>query len=177
MINFLYFYFCMGYLIHKYQNAFQAYKFFLFCISLFFFSLSICMNWTVPCDKVDINYLLTVQWKFFIQIFVGLSGAIVVIGICELIYKFLEIKDCREHSIKTKYHWKVYLGIYVVQTFIIERSVTKYIKLNEVIISSTFTDFIFIPLIGFVLCLICYYIVCLTQPIKIINILFYGNQQ
>lgn len=178
MINFLYFYFCMGYLIHKYQNAFQAYKFFLFCISLFFFSLSICMNWTVPCDKVDINLLINSPMKFFIQIFVGLSGAIVVIGICELIYKFFGKKRIVENILsKLSIIGRYTLGIYVVQTFIIERSVTKYIKLNEVIISSTFTDFIFIPLIGFVLCLICYYIVCLTQPIKIINILFYGNQQ
>ena len=137
-----------------------------------------CMNWTVPCDKVDINLLINSPMTFFIQIFVGLSGAIVVIGICELIYKFFGKKRIAENILsKLSIIGRYTLGIYVVQTFIIERSVTKYIKLNEVIISSTFTDFIFIPLIGFVLCLICYYIVCLTQPIKIINILFYGNQQ
>ena len=68
------------------------------------------------------------------------------------------------------------LGIYVVQTFIIERLITAYIKLNEVVISPAFTDFIFIPLIGSTLCLVCYYVVRITQPIKIINIFFMGDR-
>ena len=69
------------------------------------------------------------------------------------------------------------LGIYVVQTFIIERLITAYIKLNEIVISSAFTDIIFIPLIGSALCLVCYYVVRITQSIKVINILFYGGQK
>ena len=55
------------------------------------------MNWTVPCDKVDINLLINSPMTFFIQIFVGLSGAIVVIGICELIYKFFGKKRIAEN--------------------------------------------------------------------------------
>ena len=58
MINFLYFYFCMGYLIHKYQTGFQAYRVPLFCVSLFFFIFAVCMHWTIPCEKVDLNLLI-----------------------------------------------------------------------------------------------------------------------
>lgn len=116
--------------------------------------------------------------KFVVQVFVGFSGSIVIIGICELIYKFLgKRKRIEKVLLYFSTIGRYTLGIYVVQTFIIERLITAYIKLNEVVISPAFTDFIFIPLIGSALCLVCYYVVRITQPIKIINILFYGGQK
>ena len=178
MINFLYFYFCVGYFIHKYQDYFQSYRVLLFGISLVFFIVAICMNWANPSEKIDINLLMFSPIKFVVQIFVGFSGSIVIIGICELIYKF---SGKRKRIEKVLLYFSTIgrytLGIYVVQTFIIERLITAYIKLNEVVISPAFTDFIFIPLIGSALCLVCYYVVRITQPIKIINILFYGGQK
>ena len=178
MINFLYFYFCMGYLIHKYQTGFQAYRVPLFCVSLFFFIFAVCMHWTIPCEKVDLNLLIYSPMKFVIQILVGLSGSIVVIGICELIYKIFGKKRIVKNILsRLSTVGRYTLGIYVIQTFIIERTLTAFVKLNEVVISSTFTDFVLIPLIGSALCFVCYYVVRLTQPIKIINILFYGGQK
>ena len=171
MINFLYFYFCVGYLIHRHLDYLQTYKVFLFSISLVFFIVALCLNWTNPPEKVDINLLI-------LQVFVGLSGSIVVIGICELIYKFLGKRQRVEKFLSYFSTIGRYtLGIYVVQTFIIERLITVYIKLNEAILSPAFTDFIFIPLIGSALCIVCYYVVRLTRPIKIINILLYGGQK
>ena len=178
MINYLYFYFCVGYLIHKHLDYLQIYKVLLFSISLVFFIVALCLNWTNPPEKVDINLLMYSPFKFVVQVFVGLSGSIIVIGVCELIYKLFG-KWQRVGKVLSYFSTigRYTLGIYVVQTFIIERIITVYIKLNEAIISPTFTDFIFIPLIGSALCLVCYYLVRLTQPIKIINILFYGGQK
>ena len=177
MINFLYFYFCIGYLIHKYQDYSQIYKVPLFCVSLLFFIFAIYMHWTNPCEKVDINLLIYSPMKFIIQILVGFAGSTVVIGICELIYKLFGKKQIAEKMLSFFSTIGRYtLGIYVIQTFIIERSVTAFIKLKEVVISTAFTDFILIPLVGIVLCFVCYYVVRLTQPIKIINLLFYGGQ-
>lgn len=178
MINFLYFYFCMGYLIHKYQTGFQTYRVALFCVSLFFFVIAVCMRWANPCDKVDLSLLVYSPMKFMIQLLVGFSGSIVVIGICELIYKIFGNEQIGKHILSGLSTVGRYtLGIYVVQTFMIERTLTEYVKWNEVFISSAFTDFVFIPLIGSVMCFVCYYVVRLTQPIKIINILFYGGQK
>ena len=178
MINFLYFYFCMGYLIHKYQTGFQTYRVALFCVSLFFFVIAVCMRWANPCDKVDLNLLVYSPMKFMIQLLVGFTGSIVVIGICELIYKIFGNEQIGRHILSGLSTVGRYtLGIYVVQTFMIERTLTEYVKWNEVFISSAFTDFVFIPLIGSVMCFVCYYVVRLTQPIKIINILFYGGQK
>ena len=178
MINFLYFYFCVGYLIHKYQDYIQSYRVSLFVFSLVFFIAAVCMHWTNPSEKVDINLLMFSPFKFVVQVFVGLSGSIVVIGICELIYKLF---GKRQRAGKVLSYFSTIgrytLGIYIVQTFIIERLITVYIKLNEAVISPAFTDFIFIPLIGSALCCVCYYVVRLTQPIKIIKILFYGGQK
>ena len=178
MINFLYFYFCVGYLIHKYLDYLQIYKVSLFGISLVFFIVAVCLHWANPSEKVDINLLMYNPSKFVVQVFVGLSGSIVVIGICELIYKLFG-KRQRVGKILSYFSTigRYTLGIYVVQTFIIERLITAYIKLNEAFISPAFTDIIFIPLIGSALCLVCYYVVRITQPIKIINILFYGGQK
>ena len=178
MINFLYFYFCVGYFIHKYQDYFQTYRVPLFGISLVFFIVAACLHWANPSEKIDINLLMYNPSKFVVQVFVGLSGSIVVIGICELIYKLFG-KRQRVRKILSYFSTigRYTLGIYVVQTFIIERLITAYIKLNEVVISPVFTDIIFIPLIGSALCLGCYYVVRITQPIKIINILFYGGQK
>ena len=178
MINFLYFYFCIGYLIHKHLDYLQTYKVPLFSISLAFFIVALCLNWTNSSEKVDIILLRYSPFKFILQVIVGLSGSIVVIGICELIYKLFGKRQRVEKFLSYFSTIGRYtLGIYVVQTFIIERLITVYIKLNEAIISPAFTDFIFIPLIGSALCLVCYYVVRLTQPIKIINILFYGGQK
>ena len=178
MINFLYFYFCVGYLIHKHFDNLQTYKVPLFSISLVFFIVAHCLNWTNSPEKVDINLLMFSPIKFVVQVFVGFSGSIVIIGICELIYKFLgKRKRIEKVLLYFSTIGRYTLGIYVVQTFIIERLITAYIKLNAVVISPAFTDFIFIPLIGSALCLVCYYVVRITQPIKIINILFYGGQK
>ena len=176
MINFLYFSFCIGYLIHKYQDYSQIYKVPLFCVSLLFFIFAVYMHWTNPCEKVDINLLIYSPMKFIIQILVGFAGSIVVIGTCELIYKLFGKKRIAEKMLSFFSTIGRYtLGIYVIQTFIIERSATAFIKLKEVVISTAFTDFILIPLVGIVLCFVCYYVVRLTQPIKIINLLFYGG--
>ena len=178
MINFLYFYFCIGYFIHKYQGRIQAYRAALFFGSAVFFIVSVCCHWAVPCAKVDAGFILHSPMAFVLQLLVGLSGSIVVIGLCEIVYKMsgkgqVAVKVLSKLSTVGRYT----LGIYVIQTFIIERTLTAFVKLNEVVISSTFTDFVLIPLIGSALCFVCYYVVRLTQPIKIINILFYGGQK
>lgn len=178
MINFLYFYFCVGYLIHKHLDNLQTYKVPLFSILLVFFIVAHCLNWTNSPEKVDINLLMFSPIKFVVQVFVGFSGSIVIIGICELIYNLFGKRQRVEKFLSYFSTIGRYtLGIYVVQTFIIERLITAYIKLNEVVISPAFTDFIFIPLIGSALCIVCYYVVRLTRPIKIINILLYGGQK
>ena len=178
MIIFLYFYFCVGYLIHKHLDNLQTYKVPLFSILLVFFIVAHCLNWTNSPEKVDINLLMFSPIKFVVQVFVGFSGSIVIIGICELIYNLFGKRQRVEKFLSYFSTIGRYtLGIYVVQTFIIERLITAYIKLNEVVISPAFTDFIFIPLIGSALCIVCYYVVRLTRPIKIINILLYGGQK
>ena len=120
MVNFLYFYFCIGYLLHKYECRISTHKILLFLISLICFIIAIYNRWTFPCEKVD---------------------------------------------------------LYVVQTFLIERTLSAFIKLDNFSVSPVLIDFIFVPLIGFILCVACYYIVRISQWSKIINILFYGGQK
>ena len=116
MINFLYFYF--GYLIHRHLDYLQTYKVPLFSISLAFFIVAVYLNWTNPPEKFDINLLMFSPIKFVVQVFVGLSGSTVVIGICELIYKLF---GKRQTAGKVLSYFSTIgrctLGIYIVQTY------------------------------------------------------------
>lgn len=173
-INFLYFYFCVGYLLHKWQDKIQSLKLPLFVFSLLFFVFSIGKHWAVPYQKIDMSFLLHSSLLFLVQVLIGLSGALVVVGICALIDKLRGQKGCkvfRGLSVIGKYT----LGIYVVQTFVLERSLPQFSFLNNSLLNSSLTDYIVIPLIGFVLCIICYFIVRLTARINLINTLFYGG--
>ena len=38
-------------------------------------------------------------------------------------------------------------------------------------------DYLFIPLVGFVICIVCYFVVRFTQQVKLINTLFYGGMK
>ena len=51
MINFSIL-FCVGYLIHKHLDYLQTYKVPLFGISLVFFIVALCLNWTNPPEKL-----------------------------------------------------------------------------------------------------------------------------
>lgn len=178
MINFLYFYFGLGYLIHKYQDRIYKYGVLILIFSVIWFVIAIYKQWTVPCERVDWVFLTHFPFKFIIQILTGFSGSILIIGCCKLANNlFVWNKTLNNILSKLSLIGRYTLGIYVVQTFLIERLLTAYIKLNNDSISPVLIDFILIPLIGLILCIICCYIVRITQRYKIINLLFYGGQK
>lgn len=176
MINFLYFYFGLGYLIHKYQDRIYKYGVLILIFSVIWFVIAIYKQWTVPCERVDWVFLTHFPFKFIIQILTGFSGSILIIGCCKLANNlFVRNKTLNNILSKLSLIGRYTLGIYVVQTFLIERLLTAYIKFNSDSISPILIDFVLIPLIGLILCIICCYIVRKTQRYRIINLLFYGG--
>ena len=178
MVNFLYFYFCIGYLLHKYESRISTYKIPLFLISLICFIFSIYNQWTSPCEKVGLYFIIHYPIKFLMQTLIGFWGSVTIIGFCWFVdcisaYNEMWKNFISQLSIMGRYT----LGIYVVQTFLIERILSAFIRLDYLSVSPILIDFVFIPFIGFVLCITCYYIVRITQRNRIINTLFYGGQK
>lgn len=178
MINFLYFYFCLGYVIHKYQERIYRYSVLIFIFSIIYFVIAIYKQWAMPCERVDWEMITLFPVKFIIQILTGFSGSIMIIGCCKLIDNFfVQKKMLNNILLKLSLVGKYTLGIYVVQTFLIERLLVAYIKFNKNFISPALIDFVLVPLIGLLLCIICCYVVRITQRNRIINSLFYGGQK
>ena len=172
-INFLYSYFIIGYLLHKWQDTIYRYRLSLFICSVLFFICSVSLHWAVPCVKVDLYFLLHSPMSFVRQLFVGLSGSIVVVGMCEIIDYFVKQKEAiHKYIAYLSVVGRFTLGIYVVQTFLLERS---FPILPIVEVKPYLIDYIVVPIIGFMVCVVCYYVVKLTKQIKLMNTLFYGG--
>ena len=65
-MNFLYFYFIVGYLFHKWQSRIMKFRLGIFVISLLFFIYSINCLWAIPCKRVDLMFLLQSPQLFVI---------------------------------------------------------------------------------------------------------------
>ena len=176
-MNFLYFYFIVGYLFHKWQSRIMKFRLGIFVISLLFFIYSINCHWAIPCKRVDLMFLLQSPQLFVIQLFTGLCGSLTIVGVCSLVDKFVKSNSFgHEILLGLSLIGRYTLGIYVVQTFLLEKSLPTF---NEGLsfINSGLMDYLFIPLVGFVICIVCYFIVRFTQQVKLINTLFYGGMK
>lgn len=176
-MNFLYFYFIVGYLFHKWQSRIMKFRLGIFVISLLFFIYSINCHWAIPCKRVDLMFLLQSPQLFVIQLFTGLCGSLTIVGVCSLVDKFVKSNSFgHEIILGLSLIGRYTLGIYVVQTFLLEKSLPTF---NEGLsfINSGLMDYLFIPLVGFVICIVCYFVVRFTQQVKLINTLFYGGMK
>ena len=172
-----YFYFIVGYLFHKWQSRIMKFRLGIFVISLLFFIYSINCHWAIPCKRVDLMFLLQSPQLFVIQLFTGLCGSLTIVGVCSLVDKFVKSNSFgHEIILGLSLIGRYTLGIYVVQTFLLERSLPTF-NAGLSFINSGLMDYLFIPLVGFVICIVCYFIVRFTQQVKLINTLFYGGMK
>ena len=149
----------------------------IFVISLLFFIYSINCHWAIPCKRVDLMFLLQSPQLFVIQLFTGLCGSLTIVGVCSLVDKFVKSNSFgHEIILGLSLIGRYTLGIYVVQTFLLERSLPTF-NAGLSFINSGLMDYLFIPLVGFVICIVCYFIVRFTQQVKLINTLFYGGMK
>ena len=118
--------------------------------------------------------LFSTPWQLFSQFITGLSGSLSLFGcICYLCKCFnndnVIIKKMAELGTYT-------LGIYGLQSIILQRIFVSYIHFNTLAIPYYITDFVIVPFIGLFSTLICYYFVLVLKRNKVINLLMFGNQ-
>ena len=122
-------------------------------------------------------FLLQSPQLFVIQLFTGLCGSLTIVGVCSLIDKFVKSNSFgHEIILGLSLIGRYTLGIYIVQTFLLEKSLPTF-NAGVSFINSGLMDYLFIPLVGFVICIVCYFIVRFTQQVKLINTLFYGGMK
>ena len=68
------------------------------------------------------------------------------------------------------------LGIYGLQSIILQRLFISYLHFNTMFLPYWITDFIIVPLIGLFTVITCYYCILALKRVKIINLLMLGNK-
>ena len=71
---------------------------------------------------------------------------------------------------------KYTLGIYGLQSIILQRLFVHYLRINLGFLPEWISDFVIVPTIAIITLLICYFLILYTKKNKILNIFMYGNQ-
>jgi|LAHS01.1.fsa_nt_gb fucose 4-O-acetylase-like acetyltransferase len=172
MINYYLLFFWAGYFLKKYYSIYDMHITIFTIISLMIFILFVLLDKAHEVDKVTLQALKTQPLYILTEYVIGLAGALACLGICRYICfiagKFILIE-------KLVTIGKYTLGIYVVQTFVLERLAVS-IDILHITETSAIADFLLIPTIGIFFTLLSYYIVRMTCQEKWVNILVYGGQ-
>lgn len=120
-------------------------------------------------------FMLSEPLSFVSRILTGVSGAFTCIGSIYLV--------CSKHLV----HQRIInvlgevgqytLGLFLIQFIVIEQIGKTFFKIHNIPSHMTsWFDYVLTPIIGCIALLICYLLVRLLCKVKIINLLFFGNQ-
>lgn len=160
-INWMLPFFILGYLLSGNFQHLQKYKYQIFAISLIIFSIALynadifesnlLQNLKHELLSGNITVIYRLPYIQSMRFLLGLSGSMLIISaimiVCSLFPSIANIKRMNLYGRET-------LGIYIVQTLILETVLSKYIDLKEVNIYVF--SFLICPLISLVVLEICY---------------------
>lgn len=145
-------------------------------MSLLLFILVIYIGMAQPVQQITSEVIFTHPLDLVRQFFVGIAGSISMIGIIYYI--------CRKTPVNSTFYkiltWlgtvgRYTLGIYVVQTLLLERLFyTICPKINH-FTSYTLIDFVFTPIVGIVFSFLSYYTVLFLKKNRYMNLLLFGG--
>ena len=69
-----------------------------------------------------------------------------------------------------------YLGIYGLQSIVLQRIFANYIHVNKTLISDWQLDFFIVPFIGFISVLLCHALIQILKRSRPLDFLLFGNQ-
>lgn len=167
--NWLLVFFWLGYFLRKYFSVYERNRKLITVSSILIYLFfgrhlePILITWQSLQDSpVDILW----------QLLTALAASLAVIGLsyyfCRLPYKKLlqSMGRCGCYT----------LGIYGIQTLVLEKIVTPYIHLNLTMLPFWLGDFIVTPLLGILATVVCYWLVLWLKRYRIANILLFGGQ-
>ena len=176
-VNFLLIMFWTGYFVNKSKcGGGGNCKLLLTSMSLLLFILVIYIGMAQPVQQITSEVIFTHPLDLVRQFFVGIAGSISMIGIIYYI--------CRKTPVNSTFYkiltWlgtvgRYTLGIYVVQTLLLERLFyTICPKINH-FTSYTLIDFVFTPIVGIVFSFLSYYTVLFLKKNRYMNLLLFGG--
>ena len=183
-IPIMYFCFISGLLLRIYFNLFIThYKTLTFISFIIFTSILIISTGDLPLK--GINFIDLIRFHkitppliiYFEKILINISASIFFIGFMYGLSQKSSIKIFLEKSYLTKIG-KYTLGIYILQSIILETILAKYIKIDTwggIFSDLNFDIYIVFPIISFIIMLLCTQISILIQRNKILNFLLLGN--
>lgn len=167
--NWMLLFFWSGYFLRKYDVFYARYR---SIITL----LAICIFIVLPIHKepsvLTYDILFHQPLQLPMQYLMALSGSLALMGcsyyICNIWYQSRIITFFENVGRYT-------LGIYGLQSFLLQRICVKFIHLSDAIPALIY-DFVIIPCIGVVATLICFYLIQILKRNSIINFFMFGNQ-
>lgn len=169
--NWMLIFFWLGYFLKCYREFYVKNRAFITMFSLLVFIL-LCVH---EAPKVlTYHILFFAPWQLFSQFVSGVFGSLSLIGVSY--YFCLWFKDDNFLVKKTAEVGTYTLGIYGLQSIILQRIFVKYIHFDTLFLSNWITDFIIVPGIALFSVVFCYYCILFLKKSRIINLFFFGNQ-
>ena len=169
--NWMLIFFWLGYFLKCYRQIYMKYQALITMFSLLVFIL-LCVH-EVP-KVLTYHILFFTPWQLFSQFVSGLFGSLSLIGISY--YFCLWFKDDNFLVKKMAEVGTYTLGIYGLQSIILQRIFVKYVHFDTLFLSNWITDFIIVPSIALFSVVFCYYCILFLKKSRIINLFFFGNQ-
>ena len=169
--NWMLIFFWLGYLLKCYRQIYMKYLALITMFSLLVFIL-LCVH-EVP-KVLTYHILFFTPWQLFSQFVSGLFGSLSLIGVSY--YFCLWFKDDNFLVKKMAEVGTYTLGIYGLQSIILQRIFVKYVHFDTLFLSNWITDFIIVPSIALFSVIFCYYCILFLKKSRIINLFFFGNQ-
>lgn len=173
MVNYYLLFFWAGHFLKKYYQTYDAHSSVITIVAFATFAIMILTGQAHAVEKVTLSTLMDTPILFLSELVCGLSGSLLVLGVCKFLsQKLHELSLINFLSSTGKYT----LGIYVVQTFILEQlSESKWVALS-VNTPPIIIDTIIIPVIGILFTLLSFYIVRYLSKFRPINDYLFGGQ-
>ena len=150
--NWMLIFFWLGYFLKCYRQIYMKYLALITMFSLLVFIL-LCVH-EVP-KVLTYHILFFTPWQLFSQFVSGLFGSLSLIGISY--YFCLWFKDDNFLVKKMAEVGTYTLGIYGLQSIILQRIFVKYVHFDTLFLSNWITDFIIVPSIALFSVIFCYY--------------------
>lgn len=167
-VNFFMTFFLTGFFIKKLHPYYKKYNGTITLISLFSF-ISIGMIDAAPIMTFD---KIIEEPSLFIKYYVsGLSGALLFIGICSYLCQIFDPSKVLTWMYKVG---GCTLGIYGIQSVLLEKILGHYLHISSS--NDTLVQFIIVPCLGTIVCIISYYIAIFMSKYKFTRICFLGRK-
>ena len=170
-LNYMLMFFWAGYWLRKYYNKYEQYRGMVTIISLLFF---LFCGRHLEAEPLTYDIIFNRPQLILWQLSTGLSGALSSIGVVYYIcHSFVE----RGKLINWIGRVGTFtLGIYGVQTIIIERLFHELIQIDATNYPYWLGDFVITPIIGILSTIICYYLTAWLSKYKYTNLILFGGQ-